>query len=62
LQAGANDACSDDTGHLKVAIADWLNSRMPACASEVMSSDTRLSARGKEEHGISNDTTGVTGI
>jgi hypothetical protein len=49
LQSGANDAHSDDTSRLKIAVADWLNNRMPGI---------RLSAKGKEERGISNDVTG----
>lgn len=51
LQSGANDARSDDTGKLKSAVADWLNSRRPAPIPA-------LSARDKEERGISNDFTG----
>jgi hypothetical protein len=50
LQAGANDARSDDTSQLKVAIAEWLNS----CND----SNVRISAKVKEEHGIFNDVTG----
>ena len=50
LQAGANDACSDDTSWLKVAIAEWLNSST--------SSNVRISAKVKEEHGIFNDVMG----
>jgi len=58
LQAGANNARSDDTARLKVAIAEWLNSRTPPSPREVTSYNTRLSTRGKEERGISNDITG----
>ena len=50
LQSGANDARSDDTSRLKVAIAEWLNSRE--------TSNVRLSPKGKEGRGISNDITG----
>jgi hypothetical protein len=71
LQSGANDARSDDTGRLKVAIAEWLNSRKPNSAGNGDDSVTensdcntpnglnlRLSPKGKEERGISNDITG----
>jgi len=50
LQSGANDARSDDTSRLKVAVAEWLNSRMPY--------QTWLSAKAKEERGTHNDVTG----
>jgi len=56
LQSGANDARSDDTSRLKVAIADWLNCREPHNVAGNF--DTRLSAKRKEERGISNDVTG----
>jgi hypothetical protein len=52
LQIGANDARSDDTGRLKSAIAEWLNSRPD------FGSNPRLSAKGKDECGISHDITG----
>jgi hypothetical protein len=52
LQVGANDARSDDTGRLKVAIAEWLND------SDRSNAHTRISARAKEERGINNDVTG----
>jgi hypothetical protein len=71
LQTGANDARSDDTGKLKVAIAEWLN----ACKSKKRHHNSSgdgddsetddsncntpiLSPKGKEERGISNDITG----
>ncbi len=57
LQSGANDARSDDTSRLKVAIAEWLNAR-PGQSSESDVMPTRLSAKGKEDRGISNDVTG----
>jgi hypothetical protein len=50
LQTGANDARSDDTSRLKVAIAEWLNERGEP--------NTRLSAKVKSERGLSNDLTG----
>jgi len=50
LQAGAGDACSDDTSHLKTAVAEWINMRDE--------SGERLSSYGKEERGIGNDITG----
>jgi hypothetical protein len=50
LQSGANDARSDDTGRLKVAIAEWINNRDR--------SGERLTANGKEERGIGHDATG----
>jgi hypothetical protein len=71
LQIGANDARSDDTGRLKVAIAEWLNSHASKKRhhnssrdgdhSETDNSDCNtphLSSKGKEERGISNDITG----
>jgi hypothetical protein len=57
LASGANDARSDDTSRLKVAVAEWLNSRSwNSAESDAMS--TRLSAKGKEDRGYSNDVTG----
>lgn len=72
LQTGANDARSDDTGRLKVAIAGWLNSRKPkkrlrnssrdgddsVTESDPDTPNFMLSERGKEERGISNSITG----
>jgi hypothetical protein len=73
LQTGANDARSDDTGKLKVAIAEWLNARKPKkrncnptrdgndSEADDNNNDTpslSLSPRGKEERGISNNITG----
>lgn len=73
LQTGASDARSDDTGRLKVAIAEWLNTREPRKKphnssgngddSETDNSDCdtpslKLSLRGKEDRGISNGITG----
>jgi hypothetical protein len=54
LQVGANDARSDDTSRLKIAVAEWLNSR----SSSPFTSHARLSAKGKDERGINNDITG----
>jgi hypothetical protein len=50
LQAGANDARSDDTSRLKIALAEWINSRD--------SSGERLTSNGKEDRGINHDITG----
>jgi len=50
LQAGANDAHSDDTSHLKLAVAEWINSRDNPVE--------RLSFYGKEERGIGHNITG----
>ncbi len=71
LQTGANDARSDDTGKLKVVIAEWLNSRnlqkihnSGRDGNESESDDDSnlnapiLSSKGKDERGISNNTTG----
>ena len=71
LQTGANDARSDDTGKLKVVIAEWLNSRnlqkihnSGRDGNESESDDDSnlnaliLSLKGKDERGISNNTTG----
>lgn len=71
LQTGANDARSDDTGKIKVAIAEWLNAREPKKRYQNASGDDDdpetddsncntliLSPKGKEERGISNDITG----
>lgn len=71
LQSGANDARSDDTGKLKVVIAEWLNKRIVEKiynsgrdGNESGSDDDSnlnvpmLSSKGKDERGISNDTTG----
>jgi hypothetical protein len=52
LQTGANDARSDNTSRLKIAVADWLNSRPDS------TSNSRLSAKGKDERGINHDITG----
>lgn len=52
MQSGANDARADDTSRLKVAIAEWLNSRD---SSEMRS---RLSPKKKLDCGIRNDVTG----
>lgn len=57
LASGANDARSDDTSRLKVAIAEWLNSR-PQNSAESDAMPMRLSAKVKEDRGISNDVTG----
>jgi hypothetical protein len=57
LQIGANNARSDDTSRLKVAIADWLNSRAEN-HSELNMMPMRLSSRGKEDRGTSHDVTG----
>ena len=71
LQTGANDTRSDDTGKLKVIIAEWLNS----CNLQKIHNSGRdgyesesdddsnlnaliLSSKGKDERGISNNTTG----
>jgi len=56
LQSGANDARSDDTGRLKVAVADWLNNR--GHSDTRLSAGESLSANKKEERGISHDVTG----
>lgn len=45
-----NDARSDDTSRLKIAVAEWLNSRTETI--------TRLSAKGKDERGLDHDVTG----
>jgi len=71
LQTRANDARSDDTGKLKVVIAEWLNSRnlqkihnSGRDGNESESDDDSnlnaliLSLKGKDERGISNNTTG----
>jgi hypothetical protein len=71
LQTGANDVRSDDTGRLKVAIAEWLNARKhkkrphnfnrDGDDSETNDSSYNtpvLSLRGKDERRISNDITG----
>jgi hypothetical protein len=50
LQAGASDARSDDTSRLKMAVAEWINSRDNPVE--------RLSSQGKEERGIGHDITG----
>jgi hypothetical protein len=57
LASGANDARSDDTSRLKVAVAEWLNARSWNSA-ESNAIPTRLSAKGKEDRGYSNDVTG----
>lgn len=68
LQTGASDARSDDTGKLKLAIAEWLNKRKSKKGPDGDGNDSEtdgnnshapsLSLRGKEERGISNDITG----
>jgi len=54
LQAGANDARSDDTSRLKIAVAEWVNNH----ALSTSESTKRLSVRGKDKHGINHDVTG----
>ncbi|KAF8955095.1 hypothetical protein BDZ97DRAFT_1620698, partial [Flammula alnicola] len=51
LQAGANDARSDDTSKLKVVVADWLNKRIPA-------PNPPLAVLDRQNRGIGNDVTG----
>jgi hypothetical protein len=55
LQSGANDARSDDTSRLKIAVAEWLNSRDPYNASL---GEARIPAKEKEGRGMGNDCTG----
>ena len=55
LQEGANDARSDDTCRIKVAVADWLNDRTPPNPE---APKTTLSNRVKEDRGYPNDITG----
>jgi hypothetical protein len=54
LQSGANDARSDDTGRLKTAVAEWLNTR----EHEGTQMPKYLSPKQKDERGICNDVTG----
>jgi hypothetical protein len=54
LQTGANDARSDDTSRLKIAVAEWINSRSPSTTN----APSHLSAKGKDERGINHDITG----
>ncbi len=56
LQAGANDARSDDMGRLKTAVANWLNDCGRSNAR--LSAGASLSANKKEGRGISHDVTG----
>ena len=56
LQIGANDAHSDDTGRLKVAVADWINDRRHSDVR--LSAGVSLSANKKDQCGISHDVTG----
>jgi hypothetical protein len=55
LHARANDACSDDTCRIKIAIADWLNGRTPLNPE---APKITLSNRVKEDRGYPNDITG----
>jgi hypothetical protein len=55
LQSGANDARSDDTSRLKIAVAEWLNSRDPYNASL---GEARIPTKEKEGRGMGNDCTG----
>ena len=55
LQEGANDAHSDDTCRIKVAVADWLNDHTPPNSE---APKTTLSNQVKEDHGYPNDITG----
>jgi len=57
LQAGGNDAHSDDTCRITIAIADWLNTCNPL-NTDLEAHKTMLSTRGKEDRGYSNDVTG----
>jgi hypothetical protein len=53
LQTGANDARSDNTSRLKIAVAEWINSRSPYTSDAL----SRLSAKGKDQRGINHDIT-----
>ena len=55
LQEGANDARSDNTCRIKVAVADWLNDRTPLNSE---APKTTLSNQVKEDRGYPNDITG----
>ncbi|KAI0263705.1 hypothetical protein BGY98DRAFT_877571, partial [Russula aff. rugulosa BPL654] len=56
LQTGANDARSDDTGRLKVAIAEWLNAASPG-KSPTIPAEMAMTPR-QITRGISNGITG----
>ena len=59
FQSGANDARSDDTSRLKVTVAEWLNTSSRMCSNGAPTYQTMLlSAKAKEERGISHDVTG----
>ena len=56
LQSGANDARSDDTAKLKVAVAHWVN----ASTQESSTNETSnwLDPTSRQGRGIDNDVTG----
>jgi hypothetical protein len=56
LQSGANNAQSDDTAKLKVAIAYWVNASIQE--SSTNSTSNWLDPTTQGGHGINNDVTG----